>query len=232
MPNCVKKKNNHINVCCLFSKFSEVCCRGRYKMQPQSEISNHVSDHPQQMSMNHVNVSFMVLHSAFSLVTLGAVLYWFFSCRGQNWQHFRVKRSMKYSSEIRTLLTLTVLVVCVFNESEAILSSISSSARNIDVHVANSLALCGTAFCIVICALSLEVISVVFHFTLLLYWTCCALLEVFRLVFYFPEKLLPFSDNDARLLLSFCMLGCYVTLVIFEVVVLVYQVRIFLYGLC
>jgi len=195
-------------------------------MKPNSDVSDtdRLTKYDEAY-LQYLSLSQIVVHSVFILVTFGTLLLWFFRHRKQNWDQRRIRTAVKYSGETRTLFTLVVLVIYIFLESAALLLSVRSSAFNWNVHVTYAVAVFGTASCIVICALSLEAISIAFHFTLLFYWLCCATLEILCLTEYIPVAQLRFADCDVRILLSSVLVFFYAALVVLEVVVLLYKVR-------
>lgn len=174
--------------------------------------------------LTNVDVARALVHSVFVVITLTTlILCCVWNCRRQ-WLQQKFLRSLKYSSEARTLFSLALMVIYIFAETETVLSTVKGSNWKPEAHVANSLALCGTASCLLICALSLEVVSAFFHFILFLYWSFCATLEIFRLIYHLEESSPHLASSDVRVLFSCCLLFFYASLVILEAVVLLYKV--------
>lgn len=194
-------------------------------MELNTDESDHMLARYDKAFLRYVNLSIIVAHSVFILITFGTVLFWFFHHRLHNWDQKRILTAVKYSGEARTLFTLTVLIVHIFVEAAALLMSFRSSNWNWNNHAAHAAAICGTVFCIAICALSLEAISIVYHCVILFYWSCCSALEILRLTQYVMVTQLQFANSDVRILFSSFLLVFYVALVILEVVVLLYKVR-------
>jgi hypothetical protein len=195
-------------------------------LQDSFTSDNYSSGVTDRVTLTSANVATAVVHSVFFLLTLGMLVVCYRLDRQQQRLQQRYVQSLKYCSEARTSFTLALMILYVFVETEAVLSAVKGSVWRVEIHVVNSLAICGTASCLMICALSLEVASVIFHFILTIYWSLCGTLEIMHLAHYTKGSLQYYTDSDVRILFSSGLLIVYICLVILEVIVLLHKVSI------
>lgn len=188
--------------------------------EPFTPDNYSLSEQSYQAQLTNINVAGAVVHSVFILITLMTLIL----CSVWNLLQLRLQQnysqSLKYCNEARTLFSLALMIIYVFVETEAVLASVKGSIWKAEAHVANCLAMCGTVSCLLSCALLLDVLSVIFHFLLFIYWIFCATLEMFHMMYYLEETLPHVGSNDVRILFSCCLLLLYICLVTLEAVVL------------